>query len=146
AATRLISCASRMGNRICSRRSCKAAFRSRATTPSRSGFTASFARRVTEQPEEERMADSSISILEGNTFVVSDRRGDVDASPTDTHGLFYNDTRFLSRWILTVDGQRPNVLSVDSLNYFATQFFLVPGTGTVYVDSPLSIVRQRAVG
>ena len=92
------------------------------------------------------MADSSISILEGNTFVVSDRRGDVDASPTDTHGLFYNDTRFLSRWILTIDGQRPNVLSVDSLNYFATQFFLVPGTGTVYVDSPLSIVRQRAVG
>jgi glycogen debranching enzyme len=92
------------------------------------------------------MADSNISILEGNTFVVSDRRGDVDASPTDTHGLFHNDTRFLSRWILTVDGQRPNVLSVDSLNYFATQFFLVPGTGTVYVDSPLSIVRQRAVG
>ena len=92
------------------------------------------------------MADSSISILEGNTFVVSDRRGDVDASPTDTHGLFHNDTRFLSRWIFTVDGQRPNVLSVDSLNYFATQFFLVPGTGTVYVDSPLSIMRQRAVG
>jgi glycogen debranching enzyme len=92
------------------------------------------------------MADSNISILEGNTFVVSDRRGDVDASPTDTQGLFYNDTRFLSRWILTVDGRRPNVLSVDSLSYFATQFFLVPGTGTVYVDSPLSIVRQRAVG
>jgi glycogen debranching enzyme len=92
------------------------------------------------------MADSNVSILEGNTFVVSDRRGDVDASPTDTQGLFHNDTRFLSRWILTVDGQRPNVLSVDSLNYFASQFFLVPGTGTVYVDSPLSIVRQRAVG
>ena len=92
------------------------------------------------------MADSNVSILEGNTFVVSDRRGDMDASPTDTQGLFYNDTRFLSRWILTVDGQRPNVLSVDSLNYFASQFFLVPGTGTIYVDSPLSIVRQRAVG
>ena len=70
----------------------------------------------------------------------------MDATPTDTQGLFHNDTRFLSRWILTVDGQRPNVLSVDSLDYFATQFFLVPGTGTVYVDSPLSIVRQRAVG
>jgi glycogen debranching enzyme len=92
------------------------------------------------------MADSNISILDGNTFIVSDRRGDVDATPTDTQGLFHNDTRFLSRWILTVDGKRPNVLSVDSLEYFATQFFLVPGTGTVYVDSPLSIVRQRAVG
>src|SRR5262249_37973060 len=111
-----------------------------------SGFTGSFAPLVSGQPEEEPMADSSISILEGNTFVVSDRRGDVDASPTDTHGLFLNDTRLLAHWILTVEGQRPNVLSVDSLSYFATQFFLVPGTGTVYVDSPLSIVRQRAVG
>jgi glycogen debranching enzyme len=92
------------------------------------------------------MAEGTVSILEGNTFVVSDRRGDVDASPTETQGLFHGDTRFLSRWVFTVDGQRPNVLSVDSLNYFATQFFLVPGTGTVYVDSPVSIVRQRAVG
>jgi hypothetical protein len=62
------------------------------------------------------MADSNISILDGNTFIVSDRRGDVDATPTDTQGLFHNDTRFLSRWILTVDGKRPNVLSVDSLD------------------------------
>jgi glycogen debranching enzyme len=88
----------------------------------------------------------TVSILEGNTFVVSDRRGDVDASPTSTHGLFHFDTRFLSRWILTVDGKRPNVLSIDDVNYFIAQFFLVPGTGTIYVDSPLSIVRRRKVG
>jgi glycogen debranching enzyme len=92
------------------------------------------------------MAQSTVSILEGNTFVVSDRRGDIDATPTDPHGLFHNDTRFLSRWLLTVDGQHPNVLSVDDIQYFVSQFFLVPGTGTVYVDSPLSILRRRAVG
>ena len=33
----------------------------------------------------------SVSILDGNTFVVSDPRGDLEASPTDTHGLFLND-------------------------------------------------------
>jgi glycogen debranching enzyme len=93
------------------------------------------------------MADGKlVSILEGNTFVVSDARGDIDASPTEPKGLFAWDTRFLSRWLLTVDGARPNVLSTDDLQYFSAQFFLVPDTGTVYVDADLSIIRSRAVG
>jgi len=91
-------------------------------------------------------AKTTISVLEGNNFVVSDLRGDIDASPTEPLGLFAWDTRFLSRWLLTVDEQRPNVLSTDDLDYFYVQFFLVPGTGTVYVDSDLSIIRKRAVG
>jgi len=88
----------------------------------------------------------TVSILEGNTFAVSDRRGDMDASPSDTSGLFSADTRFLSRWVLTVDGKRLSALSTDDLDYFKVQFFLVPATGTVYVDSPMSVVRKRAVG
>jgi glycogen debranching enzyme len=38
-----------------------------------------------------------------------------------------------------------NPLSVDDLQYFETRFFLVPGTGTVYVDSKMSVIRRRAV-
>src|SRR5262245_19374471 len=87
-----------------------------------------------------------VKILDGNTFVVSDERGDIEASLTDPTGLFSYDTRFLSRWVLTVDGQRLNALSVDDLHYFETRFFLVPGTGTVYIDAKLSVIRQRAVG
>src|SRR6266487_5285326 len=89
---------------------------------------------------------TTISVLEGNNFVVSDLRGDIDASPTEALGLFAWDTRFLSRWLLTVDGQRPNVLSTDDLDYFSVQFFLVPGTGTIYVDADQSIIRTRAIG
>ena len=92
------------------------------------------------------MNSTTVSILEGNTFVVSDLSGDIDASPGETTGLFSYDTRFLSRWKLTVDGARPNVLSTDDLDYFAVQFFLVPSTGTVHVDSDLSILRKRSVG
>jgi glycogen debranching enzyme len=92
------------------------------------------------------VSDELVQILDGNTFVVSDDRGDISASLTDPTGLFSYDTRFLSKWILTVDGQHLNTLSVDDLNYFETRFFLVPGTGTVYVDSKLSVIRQRAVG
>jgi glycogen debranching enzyme len=92
------------------------------------------------------MSDDLVKILDGNTFVVSDARGDIEASMTDPTGLFSFDTRFLSRWVLTVNGQRLNPLSVDDLQYFETRFFLVPGTGTVYVDAKLSVIRQRAVG
>jgi glycogen debranching enzyme len=87
-----------------------------------------------------------VKILDGNTFVVSDPRGDIEASLTDPTGLFSFDTRFLSTWVLTVNGQRLNALSVDDLQYFEARFFLVPGTGTVYVDAKLSVIRQRAVG
>jgi glycogen debranching enzyme len=91
------------------------------------------------------MSDELVQILEGNTFVVSDDRGDIEASLTDPTGLFSFDTRFLSRWVLTVNGQRLTALSTDDLQYFQTRFFLVPGTGTVYVDSKLSVIRQREV-
>ena len=92
------------------------------------------------------MLSDTVSILEGDTFIVSNRQGDLDGTPAVPHGLFRSDTRFLSRWILTIDGQRPNPLSVDDVHYFSTQFFLVPGTGTAYVDSPISVIRTRSVG
>ena len=92
------------------------------------------------------MTDGLVRILEGNTFVVSDKRGDIEASATDPTGLFSFDTRFLSKWVLTVNGQRLNSLSTDDLHYFEARFFLVPGTGTVYVDAKFSVIRVRAVG
>ena len=92
------------------------------------------------------MTDDMVRILDGNTFVVSDSRGDIDASPTDPTGLFAYDTRFLSSWVLTVDGNRLTALSTDDLQYYESRFFLVPGTGTVYVDAKLSVIRQRVVG
>ena len=87
------------------------------------------------------MTENHVKILDGNTFVVSDERGDIEASLTDPTGLFSFDTRFLSKWVLTVDGDRLTPLSVDDLQYFETRFFLVPGTGTVYVDAKLSVIR-----
>jgi glycogen debranching enzyme len=91
------------------------------------------------------MSEGLVQILEGNTFVVSDDRGDIESSLSDPTGLFSFDTRFLSRWVLTVNGQRLNTLSTDDLHYFQTRFFLIPGSGSVYVDSKLTVIRQREV-
>ena len=62
------------------------------------------------------MAGQLVRILDGNTFVVSDERGDIESLPTDPTGLFSFDTRFLSTWVLTLNGQKLNPLSVDDLN------------------------------
>jgi glycogen debranching enzyme len=86
-----------------------------------------------------------VSILQGNTFVVSDEQGDIDASPAMPAGLFAWDTRYLSKWKLTIADQALRALSIDDLQYFETWFFLVPDTGTVYVDSRLSVIRRRYI-
>jgi glycogen debranching enzyme len=91
------------------------------------------------------VSDHLVQILEGNTFVVSDDRGDIEASRTDPTGLFSFDTRFLSRWVLTVNGERLTALSTDDMHYFQTRFFLVPGNAAVYVDAKMSVIRQREV-
>jgi len=92
------------------------------------------------------MARELISILDGSTFIVGDRRGDLDASPDEPHGFFYRDTRFLSRWKLTLNGSSPQLLSTDESNYFEAQFFLFPRTGTIYKDPYVSVIRKRSVG
>jgi glycogen debranching enzyme len=92
------------------------------------------------------VAGDTISILDGSTFVVSDRRGDIDAGPDQPHGLFFRDMRFLSRWILRLDERPLELLSTDDVDYFSAQFFLYPPTGTIYRNPEMSVIRQRSVG
>ena len=91
------------------------------------------------------MRGDTVSVLEGNIFVVSDRGGNIDAASAPLHGLFAWDTRLLSRWVLTVNGSVPQVLSTDDLHYYLIQFFLAPSSATSYVDPEVSIMRRRAV-
>jgi glycogen debranching enzyme/putative sterol carrier protein len=87
----------------------------------------------------------TINILDGSTFVVSDDRGDMAGSPVEPHGFFRNDTRYLSRWLLSLDGERPSTLSVDNTKYYAAQFFLAPGTSSAYINAQLAVIRKRTV-
>ncbi|MEV4543849.1 amylo-alpha-1,6-glucosidase [Micromonospora echinaurantiaca] len=89
---------------------------------------------------------STVRILDGNTFVVSEDTGDIEATPTEPTGLFSLDMRFLSTWVLTINGERLNALSYDDLQYYEARFFLVPGMATHYIDAKLSVIRERAVG
>src|SRR5258707_2051818 len=86
-----------------------------------------------------------VKILDGNACVVSDTSGDIEAGASDPTGMFSYDTRFLSDWVLTVNGQRLSTLSVDDVHYFESRYFLVPSTGTIYTDSKVGVVRERTV-
>jgi glycogen debranching enzyme len=89
--------------------------------------------------------EETFQILDGNTFMVCDGRGDIDPSPTSPTGLFSLDTRFLSVWHLSVNGERLHALSVDEAQYFQTRFFLVPGAPTQYLDAKVSVIRERSI-
>jgi len=84
-----------------------------------------------------------LTILEGSTFCICDELGDVRET---THGLFAEDTRFLSRLCLTIDGKRPLLLSSGTVEYFSAAFFLRnPPTERLPLDS-VSVRRERFVG
>jgi glycogen debranching enzyme len=85
----------------------------------------------------------ALTILEGSTFCICDETGDLDGV---TGGFFAEDTRFLSRLRLRVNGERPLLLSSGKVEYFSAAFYLRnPLAGGLPQDS-LSIVRERFVG
>jgi glycogen debranching enzyme len=92
------------------------------------------------------MTDNNISILDGSTFLVSSPNGDIDVRPDQPQGLFFKDMRHLSKWKFTVKGFALDVLSTDSVEYYYSQHFCVPPTGTIYKNPTLSVVRRRFVG
>ena len=85
----------------------------------------------------------ALTILEGSTFCICDERGDIAAA---TDGLFASDTRFISRFRLTVNGERPLLLSYGKVEYFSAAFYLRnPLAGGLEQDE-LAITRERFVG
>src|SRR3972149_8110980 len=63
----------------------------------------------------------ALPIPEGSTFCVCDGHGDIDEP---TMGLFAEDTRFLSRCLLTLNGARPLFLSCGKPAYYSAGFYL----------------------
>jgi N-terminal domain of (some) glycogen debranching enzymes len=63
----------------------------------------------------------TLTILDGSTFCIC---ADDGAIHEGAHGFYADDTRFLSRLALTVNGERPMPLSAGKVEYFAAAFFL----------------------
>jgi glycogen debranching enzyme len=90
------------------------------------------------------VSERTLNVLDGSTFVVGDRLGDVRAGEGREHGFFSEDTRFISRWVLRVGPTPLELLSLDQSAHFDAQFFLTPQIGPED-QAPCSIMRHRLV-
>jgi glycogen debranching enzyme len=90
------------------------------------------------------VSERTLNVLDGSTFVVGDRLGDVRADEGREHGFFSEDTRFISRWVLRVGETPLELLSLHQSAHFDAQFFLTPTVGPDE-QAPSSIVRRRLV-
>ncbi|WP_431883316.1 amylo-alpha-1,6-glucosidase [Micromonospora gifhornensis] len=84
-----------------------------------------------------------VRILDGNIFALSEDNGDMTFDPPSPSGFFVFDTRFLSTWRLTLDGEQLHPLAIHEPSYYEIRLFLVPGNPTHYVDAKVSIIRDR---
>jgi len=88
--------------------------------------------------------DGSVTLVEGQTFALSGRTGDMRADLP--HGLFVLDTRVLSRWELRVNGHRLEPLAVELETPFAARFAARSAPETGHADASLVVFRERFVG
>ena len=79
-----------------------------------------------------------LTLLDGSTFVVCDQRGDVDGVSAAS-GFFAADTRFLSRSVLTIDGDRGDPVAFEQGAPHVAVFDLEWDTG-------LAVRRELFVG
>ncbi len=83
-------------------------------------------------------------MLDGSTFVVGDRLGDVREEAGREHGFYCEDTRFLSRWVLRTGEAPLELLGLHQSAHFSAQFFLTPRVGPDE-EAPCSIMRRRLI-
>ena len=55
--------------------------------------------------------DGSLTTMAGRLFALCAEGGDMDGSSHLGHGLFFNETRYLDRWTILVDGAVPLTLA-----------------------------------
>jgi hypothetical protein len=87
---------------------------------------------------------TAVTVVEGSSFCISAESGDV--FPGQPQGAFYQDTRILSRWQLTVDGVALEPLSGQTREPYRAVFVGRPRGANGAVESPLVVEHSRQVG
>lgn len=86
----------------------------------------------------------AITVVEGSAFCVSGQSGDIE--PDLPHGVFFRDTRLVSRWTLLVNGARVEPLSAMTPQPYRAVFVGRAGHVPGRADTTLIVERDRRVG
>ncbi|WP_353711971.1 glycogen debranching N-terminal domain-containing protein [Arthrobacter sp. K5] len=90
------------------------------------------------------LGSATVTLIEGASFCISSDSGDLQ--PEYPHGVFVEDTRILSRWILTVNAQPLEPLAAKTKEPYRGLFVGRVRRSDGYADSPLIVERLREVG
>ena len=85
----------------------------------------------------------AITIVEGSAFCVSAANGDI--VPELPHGVFFHDTRLVSRWMLLIDGDPVEPLSSSTPRPYRSVAVGRAGHIPGRADTPLIVERDRKV-
>jgi glycogen debranching enzyme len=85
----------------------------------------------------------SLVVLDGSTFFISDRCGDVGSGATD--GFYFADVRHLSEWRLLVDGTPIRLLSAHAPDYYSARIVGTLPISRIGVNPTVSVRRERVV-
>jgi glycogen debranching enzyme len=100
--------------------------------------------KVEKQGAQVDLPPGAIQVLEGSTFMLSDPLGDVYEG--SVAGLYHEDTRHLNRFVLTIGGAEPSMLTSREIDYYSAAFFTTnPDLDGIPAKS-LTIRRHRFVG
>jgi glycogen debranching enzyme len=86
----------------------------------------------------------NLTVLDGNTFFISDDAGDVEPGE-DANGFFHADMRQLSTWRLLVNGQPVHVLTSRTVDYYSASIFATLASVSIGENPPISIRRDRFI-
>jgi glycogen debranching enzyme len=87
---------------------------------------------------------TAVTLVEGSTFCIGQPTGDIRPGPP--HGLFFRDTRILSRWEMRVDGHPLQPLLVEHEDPFAATFVCRARPRNGRADATIMVRRRRWVG
>lgn len=85
-----------------------------------------------------------VTLVEGSSFCVCDPSGDLRG--VEPNGVFFQDTRILSRWDLQVDGEVPDPLAAMTPEPYRAVFVARLPRRSGRTDTNLLVQRDRRVG
>ncbi|SDQ58502.1 N-terminal domain of (some) glycogen debranching enzymes [Arthrobacter crystallopoietes] len=90
------------------------------------------------------LGSGTVTLVEGTSFCISSANGDM--YPEYPHGVFFQDTRILSRWSMTINGQPLESLAATMKEPYRALFAGRVPRSDGYADTPLIVERLREVG
>jgi glycogen debranching enzyme len=98
----------------------------------------------TPEAEPTSTGGSVVTLVEGSSFCICTPGGDLNGA--GPHGVFFRDTRILSRWDLRIDGETPEPLAAMTPEPYRGTFLGRLPRRTGRTDTNLLVQRDRRVG